>query len=68
MEEGMTATKKSPADEQLDQIEDALIETILNCSEGTVKVHLHEILVRPIQLDDYLEVQKKTASIIIFVQ
>ena len=34
----------------------------------TSKVHLHEILVRPIQLDDYLEVQKKTASIIIFVQ
>jgi len=34
----------------------------------TTKVHLHEILVRPIQLDDYLEAQQKTASIIIFVQ
>lgn len=32
-----------------------------------VKVHLHEILVRPIQLDDYLEAQKKSASIITFV-
>ncbi|MEK7546328.1 MAG: peptidylprolyl isomerase [Patescibacteria group bacterium] len=38
-------------------------------SDGeTTKVHLHEILVHPIQLDDYLEAQKKTASIIIFVQ
>ncbi|HTK60286.1 MAG TPA: peptidylprolyl isomerase [Candidatus Baltobacteraceae bacterium] len=35
---------------------------------ATTKIHLHEILVRPIQLDDYLEAQKKTASIIIFVQ
>ncbi|HJV33172.1 MAG TPA: peptidylprolyl isomerase, partial [Patescibacteria group bacterium] len=35
---------------------------------ATTKVRLQEILVRPIQLDDYLEVQKKTASIIIFVQ
>ena len=35
---------------------------------GTVtKVKLQEILVRPIQLDDYLEAQKKTASITIFV-
>jgi len=34
----------------------------------TLKVHLHEILIHPIQLDDYLEAQKKTASIIIFVQ
>jgi hypothetical protein len=34
----------------------------------TTKIHLQEILVRPIQLDDYLEAQKKTASIIIFVQ
>jgi len=34
----------------------------------TTKVHLYEILVQPIQLDDYLEAQKKTASIIIFVQ
>lgn len=34
----------------------------------TVKVRLHEILVRPIQLDDYLEAQKRTASIITFVQ
>jgi len=34
---------------------------------ATTKVHLQEILVRPIQLDDYLEAQKKTASIIIFV-
>ena len=34
----------------------------------TTKIHLLEILVRPIQLDDYLEAQKKTASIIIFVQ
>lgn len=32
------------------------------------KVRLHEILVRPIALDDYLEAQRKTASIIIFVQ
>lgn len=32
-----------------------------------VKVHLYEILVRPIQLDDYLEAQKKSASIITFV-
>jgi len=31
------------------------------------KVHLLEILVRPIQLDDYLEAQKKSASIITFV-
>ena len=31
------------------------------------KVQLEEILIRPIQLDDYLEVQKKTASITIFV-
>lgn len=31
------------------------------------KVHLYEILVRPIQLDDYLEVRKKSASIILFV-
>ena len=38
-------------------------------SDGeVVKVRLQEILVRPIQLDDYLEAQKKTASIIIFVQ
>ncbi len=37
-------------------------------SGETAKVHLHEILIRPIQLDDYLEVQRKTASIIIFVQ
>lgn len=33
----------------------------------TTKVHLHEIVVRPLQLDDYLEAQKKTASIIILV-
>ncbi len=32
------------------------------------KVHLLEILVRPIQLDDYLESQKKSASIIVFVR
>jgi hypothetical protein len=31
------------------------------------KVKLQEILVRPIQLDDYLEAQKKTASITVFV-
>lgn len=31
------------------------------------KVRLYEILVKPIQLDDYLEAQKKTASIILFV-
>ncbi len=31
------------------------------------KVQLEEIVIRPIQLDDYLEVQKKTASITIFV-
>lgn len=31
------------------------------------KVRLYEILVRPIQLDDYLEAQKKSASIIVFV-
>lgn len=31
------------------------------------KVHLQEILVRWIQLDDYLEAQRKTASIVIFV-
>jgi hypothetical protein len=37
MEEGMTATKKSPADEQLDRIEDALIETILNSSEAELR-------------------------------
>lgn len=37
-------------------------------SSGRVlKVKLQEILVRPIQLDDYLEAQKKTASITIFV-
>jgi hypothetical protein len=37
-------------------------------SGGTVfKVKLQEILVRPIQLDDYLEAQKKTASITVFV-
>lgn len=37
-------------------------------SGGVVtKVKLQEILVRPIQLDDYLEAQKKTASITIFV-
>jgi hypothetical protein len=34
----------------------------------TTKVRLQEILVRPVQLDDYLEAQKKTASIVIFVQ
>lgn len=34
----------------------------------TVKVKLQEILVRPIQLDDWLEAQKKTASIIVFVR
>jgi parvulin-like peptidyl-prolyl isomerase len=34
----------------------------------TVKVKLQEILVRPVQLDDWLEAQKKTASIIVFVQ
>ena len=33
----MTATKKSPADEQLDRIEDALIETILNSSEAELR-------------------------------
>jgi parvulin-like peptidyl-prolyl isomerase len=32
-----------------------------------IKVHLYEILVHPIQLDDYLEEQKKTATIITFV-
>jgi hypothetical protein len=37
MEEGMTATKKSPTDEQLDRIEDALIETILNSSEAELR-------------------------------
>ena len=37
MEEGMTATKKSPADEQLDRIEDALIETTLNSSEAELR-------------------------------
>jgi hypothetical protein len=37
-------------------------------NKETTKVHLLEILVRPIQLDDYLEAQKKTASIIVFVQ
>jgi hypothetical protein len=37
MEEGMTAIKKSPADEQLDRIEDALIETILNSSEAELR-------------------------------
>lgn len=31
------------------------------------KVHLFEILIRPIQLDEYLEAQEKTASIITFV-
>lgn len=31
------------------------------------KVQLQEILIRPIQLDDYLEAQKKTASITVFV-
>lgn len=31
------------------------------------KVHLHEILVHPIQLDEYLEAQKKSATIITFV-
>ncbi len=31
------------------------------------KVKLQEILIRPIDLDDYLEAQKKTASIIVFV-
>ncbi len=31
------------------------------------KVHLYEILVRPIRLDDYLEARKKTASIILFI-
>lgn len=37
-------------------------------SDGVVsKVQLQEILVRPVQLDDYLEAQKKTASITIFV-
>lgn len=34
----------------------------------TTKVKLQEILVRPVQLDDYLEAQRKTASIVIFVQ
>ena len=33
----MTAIKKSPADEQLDRIEDALIETILNSSEAELR-------------------------------
>jgi parvulin-like peptidyl-prolyl isomerase len=32
------------------------------------KVGLKEILVRPIRLDDYLEAQEKTASIVTFVQ
>ncbi len=32
-----------------------------------MKVQLEEILIRPIQLDDYLEAQRKTASIVIFV-
>ncbi len=36
-------------------------------SGQVIKVKLQEILVRPIQLDDYLEAQKKTASITIFV-
>ncbi len=31
------------------------------------RVQLEEILVRPIQIDDYLEAQKKTASITVFV-
>lgn len=34
---------------------------------ATAKVHLQEIMVRPIQLDDYLQAQQKTASIVIFV-
>lgn len=33
-----------------------------------LKLRLREILIRPVRLDDYLEVQKKTASITIFVQ
>lgn len=32
-----------------------------------LKVRLREILIRPVRLDDYLEVQKKTASITVFV-
>lgn len=37
-------------------------------ADGTVvKIHLYEILVRPIQLDDYLEARKRAASIITFV-
>lgn len=31
------------------------------------KVRLQEILIRPIQLDDYLEAQRSTASVILFV-
>ena len=31
------------------------------------KVHLQEILVKPVQIDDYLEAQKDTASIIAFI-
>lgn len=34
---------------------------------AVTKVRLEEILIRPIQLDDYLEAQRKTASIVIFV-
>jgi parvulin-like peptidyl-prolyl isomerase len=34
----------------------------------TTKIDLHEILIRPVSLDDYLEAQLKTASVIRFIQ
>ena len=45
------------------------VSDLQKSKDGKVeKVHLYEILVKPIQVDDYLNVQMKSASIIILVQ
>jgi hypothetical protein len=42
MEEAMTGSRKNPAREQLDRIEDALIESILGASEAELREELGE--------------------------
>jgi hypothetical protein len=42
MEEAMTGSKKNPAREQLDRIEDALIESILGASETELRGEMTE--------------------------
>jgi hypothetical protein len=42
MEEAMTGSRKNPAREQLDRIEDALIESILGASEAELREEMAE--------------------------